>query len=460
MAEAKQKKGEMNMLRGSLWDKIILFAIPMALTGVLQQLYNAADVAVLGQFVGKNAMAAVGNNISLIGLLVNLFLGLSLGANVVIAQNVGGRRFDRVKNTVHTAFLMALFVGAGIAVLGEILAGPVMEFMEVPAEVRDMAETYFRVYLLGMPFLGLYNFESAIFRSRGDTRTPLLALIVSSSFNVVMDLVLVLVFGLGVAGVAIATALANVVSSGILLYFLHRTDSFIHVDLHALSIDKARMKEIVKIGLPAGIQGMVFSVSNLLIQSAINGFGPDTMAASAAAFTIEINVYCVIGAFSQATTTFTGQNYGAGKLKRCRRVFWVAMGLNALFMGILSAISLIFGKTLLAFFNPDPNVVEIGYLRMLYIIAPEMINVVLEGCTGALRGYGISMAPAALALFGICGVRIVWLYTIFVSSHTFETLMMAYPVSWVITTALTAGAYVFYINHLKPVPAWKQTEES
>lgn len=455
MTANRKKHGDMDMIHGSLWDKIVLFALPLALTGILQQLLNAADVAVLGQLVGKNAIAAVGNNISLIGLLVNLFLGLSLGANVVIAQNIGGKRFDRVKAAVHTAFLLALIVGILIAVLGELVTDPVLDLMGVPPEVREMAEIYFRIYLAGMPVIGLFNFEAAIFRSRGDTKTPLWSLVVASILNLLLNLLFVLAFDGGVAGVALATVIANAVSAAILFWVLVRGDGILHVDVRAFAIDRECLRAIVRIGLPAGIQGMVFSLSNLLIQSAINSLGPEAMAASAAAFTIEINVYCFVNAFAQAATTFVGQNYGAGKLFRCKWATWVSIGLNALFTLVMTVLVLVFGSDLLKFFNEDPEVIRLGYLRLCYIVGPEIICVLLDGLSGALRGYGISMPPALLTLAGVCGVRVAWVYTIFRAYPTYEVLMGTYSVSWVVTVILICIAYRFYMKHLKPVPAWR-----
>ena len=444
------KTSELNMLSGSIWDKLIIFAIPLALTGVLQQLLNAADVAVLGQFVGKNAMAAVGNNISLIGLLVNLFLGLSLGANVIIAQNIGARRLENVKSAVHTATLLAVYMGMAVTIFGESMTDLVLDMMAVPVSVREMAETYFRIYLLGMPVIGLYNFEAAIFRSRGDTKTPLISLTAASLLNIVLNLLFVVKFDWGVAGVAWATVIANGVSALILLNTLRKIDSTIKLNIKDLRINRECLREIVRIGLPAGIQGMVFSLSNLLIQAAINDLGPDAMAASAAAFTIEINVYCVVNAFAQATTTFVGQNYGAKKLLRCRRITWVAMGLNAVFMGILSVFILYFAENLLGFFNPDPNVIALGKIRLWYVVAPEIICVLLEGFSGALRGYGISLPPAIIALIGICSIRIAWLYTVFAADPGYATLMLVYPVSWLVTTIFTGIAYFYALRHLEP----------
>ena len=461
MSEAKTKRNEIDMLNGSLWDKIIIFALPLAFTGVMQQLFNTADVAVLGQFVGKNAIAAVGNNISLIGLLVNLFLGLSLGANVVIAQSIGAKRLDRAHAAVAIAIVLALIVGIIIAIVGEILTEPVLRYMDVPAEVWEMAETYLRIYLIGMPAIGLYNFESAIFRSRGDTKTPLISLTIASAINIILNLTAVLVFDFGVAGVAAATVIANIVSAGILFRALITENGVIHLELDKLSISKHHLnllvgshpiiREIVRIGLPAGIQGMVFSLSNLLIQSAINNIGADAMAASAAAFTIEINVYCFMSAFGQAATTFVSQNYGAGNLPRCKRITWVTMLINGIFYLMVAATILIFAEPLLKFFNSDPNVVELGKLRLWYIVSPQLINVIMEIISGTLRGYGISMAPAILTLIGVCGVRITWLYTIFPQYPTYETLMIVYPVSWFVTMVLLCIAYRFYIKNLKSI---------
>ena len=371
------------MLHGSLWDKIILFALPLTLTGVMQQLLNAADVVTLGKFVGKHAMAAVGNNISMVGLIVSLLMGLSLGANVVIAQNIGAKRIDRAHAAVSTAFVLATVAGIFFCAVGEFLVAPIFYFLEVPKSVVEMAETYLRIFLLGLPAMSLYNFQAAIFRSKGDTRTPLIALAIASGVNIVLNLLFVLQFDWGIAGVAAATVLANVVSAIILFCELLKAEGVIKLDFNALHVDKAELFEIVRIGLPAGIQGMVFSLSNLLIQAAINALGADAMAASAAAFTIEINVFCVVNGFGQAATTFVGQNYGAGNFRRCKRATWVSMGLSALFMQTLCFVILFFAEHVLSLFNSDPEVIRLGVIRLWYIVAPELINVVMEGFSGA-----------------------------------------------------------------------------
>ena len=441
---------DMDMLRGSLWDKIILFALPLALTGVMQQLLNAADVVTLGQFVGKNAMAAVGNNTSMVGLIVSLMMGLSLGANVVIAQNIGANRIDRAQSAVSTSFILATAAGIFFCLLGEILVAPIFYFLEVPKSVVGMAETYLRIFLLGLPAISLYNFQAAIFRGKGDTRTPLIALTIASGVNIALNLLFVLQFDLGIGGVAAATVIANCVSAIILFRELLKVDGFIKLNLNALIVDKAELFEIVRIGLPAGIQGMVFSLSNLLIQAAINSLGADAMAASAAAFTIEINVFCVVNAFGQAATTFVGQNYGAENLPRCKRATWVSMGLSALFMQTLCFVILFFAEEVLSLFNDDPEVIRLGVIRLWYIVCPELINVLMEGLSGALRGYGISLTPAVITLICVCGVRVTWVFTAFAKIPTYATLMAVYPISWFITTIFLIAAYSYHVKRLKP----------
>ena len=441
---------DMDMLRGSLWDKIILFALPLALTGVMQQLLNAADVVTLGQFVGKNAMAAVGNNTAMVGLIVSLMMGLSLGANVVIAQNIGANRIDRAQSAVSTSFILATAAGIFFCILAEFLVAPIFYFLEVPESVVGMAETYLRIFLLGLPAISLYNFQAAIFRGKGDTRTPLIALTIASVVNIALNLLFVLQFDLGIGGVAAATVIANFVSAIILFRELLKVEGFIQLNLNALIVDKAELFEIVRIGLPAGIQGMVFSLSNLLIQAAINSLGADAMAASAAAFTIEINVFCVVNAFGQAATTFVGQNYGAENLPRCKRATWVSMGLSALFMQTLCFVILFFAEEVLSLFNDDPEVIRLGVIRLWYIVCPELINVLMEGLSGALRGYGISLTPAVITLICVCGVRVTWVFTAFAKIPTYATLMAVYPISWFITTIFLIAAYSYHVKRLKP----------
>ena len=395
-------------------------------------------------------MAAVGNNISMVGLIVSLMMGLSLGSNVVIAQNIGANRIDRAQSAVSTSFILATAAGIFFCILAELLVAPIFYFLEVPNSVFDMAETYLRIFLLSLPAISLYNFQAAIFRGKGDTRTPLIALTVASGVNILLNLLFVLHFDCGIAGVAAATVISNFVSAIILFRELLNADGFIKIHLNALIIDKAELFEIVRIGLPAGIQGMVFSFSNLLIQAAINSLGADAMAASAAAFTVEINVFCIMNAFGQAATTFVGQNYGAGNFPRCKRATWVSMGLGALFMQSLCFFILFFAEEILKIFNNDPEVIRLGVIRLWYIVAPELINVLMEGFSGALRGYGISLTPAVITLICVCGVRVTWVFTAFAKIPTYSTLMAVYPISWLITTIFLVAAYFYHIKRIKP----------
>ena len=335
------------MLSGSIWDKMILFALPLAFTGVLQQLYNAADVAVLGHFVSDEAMAAVGNNVPIIGLIVSLCMGLALGANVVVAQALGMRDEERASRGVHTAFYVAVVFGVVMAIAGEIGADWIIACLEVPESVQADSELYLRVYLLGMPFIAVYNFLAAVYRSQGDTQTPLWALCFATIFNIAGNLFFVLVCDMGTGGVAFATVLANALAAGILFWRECRMTGPLRLELRRLlKPDAVSLRSIIRIGWPAGVQGAVFSFSNLIIQAAINSLGADVMAGSVAAFTIEINVYCFINAFGLAATTFVSQNYGAGNLARCRRATWVSMGLNFCASGMMIAVVLIFERSI------------------------------------------------------------------------------------------------------------------
>ena len=445
MGNAKTK--QIDMLNGSIGDKILYFAIPLAATGILQQLFNAADIAVIGRFVGKNAMAAVGSNSPVTALIINLFTGISIGANVVIARFIGQNRPEGVKRTVHTALLFAVLCGSVFALICEALSRPILSLMSIPDNVFDMALLYFRVYIAGMPVILLYNFASAIFRSQGNTKTPLLCLLISGVINVLLNLLFVIVLKMTVNGVALATVISNLISSALLIFFLTREDSAIHFSFKDLRIDWKTLREMVRIGLPAGIQGMVFSFSNIVIQSSINKLGEDVMAASSAAFNLEIFAYYIINAFGQACTTFVGQNYGAGKADRCLRSTRLSLIQNLIFTATLSVVLLLTGKYLLMIFNDDPIVAEIGMIRVKYILTTEVINVVIEIFSGCMRGYGHSFVPALMCTVGICGVRIIWSYTAFRADPSFDVLMAAYPLSWLITAGSLVIAYFWMKKH-------------
>lgn len=443
------KTENMDMLQGSLTDKILKFALPLAVTGILQQLFNAADVAVIGQYAGKNAMAAVGSNSPVIGLLVNAFVGIALGANVVISRFTGQKNGDGVRKAVHTSVVFAILSGLFLTMIGELIAPFLLRLLSVPDDVFPLSLLYLRVYLLGLPVIFLYNFESAIFRSQGDTRTPLICLVVSGVINVALNLFFVRVLGMTVDGVATATVISNLISSALLFYLLcHREDS-IRLQMGELRIDRQVLASMVRIGLPAGLQGMVFSISNLCIQSAINRLGSDVMAASSAAFNIEIFAYYMINSFGQACTTFVGQNYGAGNVDRCRKVAKVSLVLDFAITVVISVLLIVFGKPLLGLFNRDPVVTSIGMIRLRYILSAEVVNVVMEVSSGAMRGYGYSLVPAIITFVGVCGIRITWVYTVFQASQGFHTLMMVYPISWSVTAIALCVAYIAFMRRFK-----------
>lgn len=440
----------MDMIHGSLGDKIIRFALPVAATGILQQLFNAADIAVIGRFVGKEAMAAVGSNNSLIGLMVTMFGGIAMGANVVIARSTGQANREGIRNAVHTSILIAFVGGMIMTIIGELIARPLLHWMGVPEEIFGEALRYIRIYFAGLPVIFLYNFESAIFRSQGDTRTPLICLTISGVLNVVMNVFFVVVLHMTVDGVALATVLANLISSGLLLVMLMRSQSAIRVQWSGFSYQPRVIGTILRIGAPAGLQGMVFSLSNLCIQSAINSLGADVIAASAAAFNVEIFAYFVLNSFGQACTTFVGQNRGAGDLERCRKATRICMGQDMIFTAVISALILLSGHALLRIFNTDPEVVRLGYTRILILISAELVNVVIEILSGAMRGHGQSLIPAVVSLAGICGVRILWVYTVFPFSRTFNTIMAAYPISWTITAVALVASYFVMMRKITP----------
>ena len=444
----KNRTDGIDMLHGTLWDKILRFAIPLALTGILQQLFNAADIAVIGQFVGGNAMAAVGANGPIVGLSTSLFIGISMGANVVISIAIGKNHEREISGAVHTALLTAVISGFLVMLIGETAAPAVLRAMSVPPEVLDMAVLYLRVYMAGMPVILLYNFESAIFRSQGDTRTPLIALTFSGVLNVGLNLLFVLVLHMTVEGVALATVLSNGVSAAILLRALARKEGPLQFRFSRLKIDRKLLGSMLRIGLPAGLQGAVFSLSNLLIQSAINSLGPAVMAGSSAAFNVEIIAYFILNSFGQAATSFVGQNHGAGQDERCRRVTRVCVLMGAAGAIGFALIAIPLARPILTLFNGDEAILQAGILRVKYIVALEAVNCFMDVISGSMRGYEHSLAPALITLLGVCGSRVIWVYWVFPLKRTFERLLLIYPVSWIITAACLCVAYLLLMRKL------------
>lgn len=437
----------MDMLNGSIWNKLPRYALPVAATGILGQLFNASDLAIVGNFTGSDstvAVAAVGANSPVIGLILNFFIGIALGANIVIAHAVGRGDEKTIRKAVNTSVLMALAGGIAIAVAGEFCIEALLRLLNIPEDVFPYALLYIKIYLLGMPAILLYNFEAAIFRSIGDTKTPLLVLAVSGLFNVALNLFFVIVLDMTVEGVAIATAVSNIVSAAILFVLLIKTDRSIHIDIRDIHFDKECFTKIIKIGLPAGLQSAVFAIANIVIQAAINSLGTVVIAASSAAFNIEIFAYYVLNSFSQACTTFVGQNYGAGQIKRCRKILLLCILEDALASATVIILVLLSGRLLLSIFSSDPQVIEIGYTRLLIILSAYTFSMLYENMSGYLRGFGDSLIPAVLTVIGVCAVRITWIYTVFQAYRTFTSILIAYPVSLFTTALLIFIALMIY----------------
>lgn len=443
--EKRKRSLAIDILNGPMWDKILRYALPVAATGILGQLFNASDIAIVGNFAEGDtvaAVAAVGANGPVIGLLLNIFIGIALGANVVIANAIGRGDKETVSRAVHTSIVAAVLGGIIVGLLGQLLAEPVLSMLQVPEDVFPLALKYMRIYLLGLPVIFLYNFEAAIFRSAGDTKTPLVALALSGVLNVILNLFFVVVLNKTVDGVAIATVLANVVSSVVLLRRLLRSELFIHVEFKDLRIDWKILWRILKIGVPAGIQGAVFSLSNIVVQSAINSLGKVTMAASSAAFNVEIMAYYILNSFGQACTTFVGQNYGAGQIDRCRKALKLCLIESVIATACAVCIALLSGKYLIALFNNDPEVIRLGMVRLKFIFMSYIFSTIYDCMSGYMRGFGISLTPALLTIFGVCGTRIIWIYTVFPASQTFETIMQVYPISLAINMVLIFCALI------------------
>lgn len=445
--EKELKKQKLDMLNGSIWNKLPVFALPIAATGILEQLFNASDIAIVGNFAQTDktaAVAAVGANSPIIGLILNLFIGIALGANVVIANAIGRDDRQTVQKAVHTSMVVSVIGGVLVAIIGELIAEPLLTVLNVPDDVLELALLYLRIYFLGMPVILLYNFEAAIFRSIGETKMPLIALTLSGILNVLLNLFFVIVLKMSVNGVATATVLANVVSAGILYVKLVKSDKYIKVEFKKLRIDGKVFAKIMQIGLPAGIQSAVFAVANIVIQGAINSLGTVVIAASSAAFNIEIIAYNVMNSFSQACTTFVGQNFGANKIDRCKKTLFLCLIEDAIASGTAILIVLITGKFLLSIFNNNPEVIEIGYTRLVMIFIAYIFSMLYEVMSGYLRGFGFSLVPAILTTVGVCVLRIIWINTVFPANRTFVTIMTAYPVSLATTAVLIFIALIIY----------------
>lgn len=432
----RSRQHEIDMTEGPLFPKILAFSGPLILTGILQLLYNAADVIVVGNFAeGHAPLAAVSSTGSLINLLVNIFMGLSVGASVVIARNYGARDVIALRRAEHTAMTLAMIMGIGVGAFGFLMARPLLQLMGSPEDVIDSATLYVKIYFLGMPANMLYNFGAATLRAVGDTKRPMYYLMIAGLINVLLNMVLVIVFHMDVAGVAIATVASQVISMSLVLVCLLRTRGPIQLVLSECRVDRKSALQIIRIGLPAGLQGSLFSISNVLIQSSINSFGSVVMAGNGVASNIEGFVYTAMNAQHQADMTFASQNLGAGKPDRVRKTLWCCLG-TVTIIGLAMGLGIrLFGSTLMGLYNSDPDVIAAGLVRMDIILPTYFLCGLMDVMVGQLRGIGYSVMPMIVSLTGACLLRIVWILTVFAAQPTQTVLYLSYPISWFVTFA-------------------------
>ncbi|MCI7791220.1 MAG: MATE family efflux transporter [Lachnospiraceae bacterium] len=447
----KSKKYEIDMCSGSIFKKMLLFALPLMCSSILQLLFNAADIVVVGHFAGDHALAAVGSNTALINLLTNLFVGLSIGTNVLVAQYYGAKKEQELKETVHTSMMLSVYSGILLTIVGVIAARQILIWMQAPSEVLGLAVIYLRIYFIGMTSTMIYNFGSAILRAVGDTKRPLYYLLGAGVVNVVLNLIFVVLFQMGVAGVGAATVISQTISAFLVVRCLILEQGGIHLELKELRIHKDKFIRILQIGLPAGFQGTVFSLSNVVIQSAINSFGAVVVAGNSAASNIEGFVYMAMNAFYQATISFTSQNFGAKQYKRINKILFVGE-LYVIITGlVLGNLAVIFGKELLGIYSSSEEVIQTGMVRLRIIGITYALCGIMDVLVGALRGIGYSIMPMIVSLVGACGLRLIWIATVFQipAYHSQTTIYMSYPITWTITLTVHALCFLWARRRIK-----------
>lgn len=448
-SKVKQKKYEIDMCNGPLFGKILLFTLPLMLSGFLQLLFNAADMIVVGRWVGSDALAAVGSTGALINLLVNVFIGLSVGANVLVARYFGAGQEKELSDMVHTAILTSLISGVLLIFIGYFSAPFALRAMGTPDEVLSQSVLYIRIYFAAMPAMMVYNFGAAILRAVGDTRRPLYFLTLAGVINVLLNLFFVIVCSLGVAGVALATAISQIISALLVVFCLMRSEAAYRLTLKKLKINSYKFGMMLRIGLPAGLQGAVFSISNVLIQSSINSFGSTAMAGNSAAANLEGFVYTAMNTLHQTAVSFVGQNYGAKKYKRIGIIFLECLAIVTV-TGLLLGNAFYFAGTfLLRLYSTEEAVIAIGLLRMLYFCCPYFLCGIMDTLVGCLRGIGRSVLPTLVSLTGACVFRIIWIYTVFQSNRTLEVLYASYPISWTLTSLVHLGCFLVIYFRLR-----------
>lgn len=454
MAGKEKKKYEIDMCNGPILKKMLVFSLPLMLSSILQLLFNAADIVVVGRFAGDDSLAAVGSTSSLINLLTNLFIGLSVGANVLVARYFGAKKEDELKETVHTAMTLSLIGGAALTLIGIVGAPIILTWMQSPPEVINLSIIYLRVYFAGITATMIYNFGSSILRAIGDTKRPLYFLTIAGVVNVVLNLIFVIVFHWGVFGVGIATVISQVISAFLVVRCLLREQGGIRLDIRCLGINKGKLLQIMQIGLPAGFQGMLFSLSNVVIQSSVNSFGATIVAGNSAAQNLEGFVYVGMNAFYQAAISFMGQNVGAGKYHRVNKILISAQVCVITIGFALSMVVRLFAEPLLSLYTDSPAVVEAGTVRLGIICATYFLCGMMDVMVGALRGLGYSIAPMIVSLLGACAFRLLWIATVFQIDrfHTIETVYTSYPISWIVT--FLAHLVTFFIVRSRLKKRW------
>ena len=437
-----KKSYEMDMCSGPVLGKILIYSFPLMLSGILQLLFNAADVIVVGRYAGSQSLAAVGSTGALINLLINVFIGLSVGVNVLVAQYYGAKREQDVNETVHTAVAISLLSGVFLVALGLLVTRPLLELMGTPDDVIDKSAIYMKIYFAGMPATMLYNFGSAVLRAVGDTRRPLYFLTAAGVVNVVLNLFFVISLNMDVAGVALATIISQTISALLVLICLIRSDGVLHLCKGELRIHPDKVKGMLRIGLPAGIQGCIFNISNVLIQSSVNSFGSLVMAGNTAASNIEGFVYTSMNAVYQTSLSFTGQNMGARNYQRVDRILFMCLGVVAVVGIVLGGGAVLFGTPLLGIYTNDPQVIAYGLQRLHVVALTYFLCGIMDTLVGSLRGIGYSIMPMIVSLSGACLFRVFWIFTIFQALHTQFSLYVSYPISWILTASVHALCYL------------------
>ena len=439
-----------NMCKGPIFKNVVIYTVPIILTGLLQLLFNAADLIVVGWFSGSDSVAAVGATSSLTNLFVNLFIGLSLGAGVAVAQGIGAKSRENTEKAVHTAIPVALIGGILLTFTGILLSRPMLEAMGTPAgKILSLSSVYMKIYFSGMTFLMLYNFGAAILRAAGDTKSPLIFLTVAGVLNVILNIVFVAAFKMDVAGVALATTISQALSSLLVIRELIKRKDLIKLEFKKIHINIPALKKILAIGVPAGLQSSLFSISNVIIQSSVNSFGSAAMSGSAASSSIEGFCYVAMNSFQQTALNFCGQNYGAGNLKRVKKVTFVCLLTVAAVGLIIGTVSYAFGRPLLEIYIKDSkSAIDFGLERMKFILLPYFLCGIMDTVTGSMRGIGSSVVPMIITIIGVCVMRIVWIFTVFANPeyHTFAWLFISYPISWSLTFSAVFISYLIAVK--------------